>query len=125
MGVLIDGPTSGVPRQEWRIKEMNLTPIKVKFPFNARSKVVREEMEANKVNETWAASSWAKRMAMKKKRAGLTDLDRFKLRKASPPGTRSSLRWSTAGRRHSERLENCKSWKENKTFKTHDVVKSK
>ena len=86
--------------QEWRIKEMNLTPIKVKFPFNARSKVVREEMEANKVqifiighlgqiitwahqvNETWAASSWAKRMAMKKKRAGLTDLDRFKLRKA-------------------------------------------
>jgi len=80
--VLIDGPTSGVARQEWRIKEMNLTPIKVKFPFNARSKVVREEMEANKVNETWAASSWAKRMAMKKKRAGLTDLDRFKLRKA-------------------------------------------
>ena len=34
------------------------------------------------VDETWAASTWAKRMVIKAKRAGLTDLDRFKLRKA-------------------------------------------
>merc|ERR1712218_662612 len=70
--VLIDGPTSGVLRQAYPIKQLQLTPIAVKFPFNASTKVV----------ETWAQSTWAKRMAVKAKRAGLTDLDRFKLRKA-------------------------------------------
>jgi len=34
------------------------------------------------VNEKWEESTWSKRMAVKAKRAGLTDLDRFKLRKA-------------------------------------------
>ena len=49
--VLIDGPTSGVSRQEYPLKQLELTPIRVKFAFNARSKVVRKEMEANKVSE--------------------------------------------------------------------------
>merc|ERR1711934_941570 len=80
--VLIDGPTSGVLRQAYPIKQLQLTPIAVKFPFNASTKTVRAELVANKVDETWANSTWAKRMAVKAKRAGLTDLDRFKLRKA-------------------------------------------
>merc|ERR1712176_1647860 len=42
----------------------------------------QKELVANKINETWAASNWAKRNAIKEVRAGLTDLDRFKLRKA-------------------------------------------
>ena len=33
------------------------------------------------VNETWENSTWNKCMVVKAKRAGLTDLDRFKLRK--------------------------------------------
>merc|ERR1719339_574167 len=57
-------------------------PIAVKFPFNAPTRIVRKELEANKVNETWESSTWKKRMVVKAKRAGLTDLDRFKLRKA-------------------------------------------
>merc|ERR1712111_310578 len=73
--VLIDGPTSGVLRQAYPIKQLQLTPISVKFPFNAPSRIVRKELEANKVDETWANST-------KAKRASLTDLDRFKLRKA-------------------------------------------
>merc|ERR1712034_142572 len=80
--VLIDGPTSGVGRQEYPIKMLQLTPISVKFPFNSPTRIVRKEMEANKVNDTWADSSWSKRNAIKSLRAGLTDLDRFKLRKA-------------------------------------------
>merc|ERR1712105_494964 len=78
----IDGPTSGVLRQAYPIKQLQLTPISVKFPFNAPSRIVRKELEANKVNETWANSTWSKRMVIKAKRASLTDLDRFKLRKA-------------------------------------------
>merc|ERR1712071_33990 len=80
--VLIDGPTSGVLRQAYPIRQLQLTPITVKFPFNAPTRVVRAELVANKVDETWKNSTWAKRMAIKAKRAGLTDLDRFKLRKA-------------------------------------------
>merc|ERR1712226_1651528 len=73
---------SGVLRQVYPIEQLQLTPIAVKFPFNASTKIVRAELEANKVDETWANSTWAKRMAVKAKRAGLTDLDRFKLMKA-------------------------------------------
>merc|ERR1712012_1400854 len=75
--VLIDGPTSGVSRQQYPIR-----PIKVTFAFNASTKIVRKEMEAAKVNETWASSSWAKRMELKSKRNGLNDFDRFKLQRA-------------------------------------------
>merc|ERR1739844_410002 len=79
---VLDGPTSGVLRQAYPIKQLQLTPLTVKFPFNAATKIVRAELVANKVDKTWANSTWAKRMAVKAKRAGLTDLDRFKLRKA-------------------------------------------
>ena len=47
--VLIDGPTSGVTRQEYPIRQLQLTPIKVNFAFNAKTRVVRKEMEAGKV----------------------------------------------------------------------------
>jgi large subunit ribosomal protein L14e len=77
---LIDGP--GVDRQEYRIRNVHLTPLLTKFPFSARSKVVRKAWESDKISEKWSASAWAKRMEMKKRRAGLTDFDRFKLYKA-------------------------------------------
>ena len=78
--VLIDGP--GVNRQEYRIRNMHLTPLLTKFPFSARSRVVRKAWEADKISEKWAESAWAKRMEMKKRRQGLNDFDRFKLYKA-------------------------------------------
>ena len=78
--VLIDGP--GVARQEFRIKNVHLTPLCTKFPFAARSKVVRKAWEAEKISEKWAESAWAKRMQMKVRRQGLNDFDRFKLFKA-------------------------------------------
>merc|ERR1711953_752965 len=58
--VLIDGPTSGVRRQEYPLKQL----------------------EANKVDDAWKNSTWAKRLELKAKRGGLNDFDRFKLRKA-------------------------------------------
>ena len=48
--VLIDGPTSGVTRQEYPIRQLQLTPLKVNFAFNAKTRVVRKELEAGKVN---------------------------------------------------------------------------
>ena len=47
--VLVDGPTCGVSRQAYPIKQLQLTPLKVNFAFNASTKVVRKEMTAEKV----------------------------------------------------------------------------
>ncbi len=43
--VLIDGPCTGIPRQEYRIKNLHLTPLATKFPFSSRTKVVRKAWE--------------------------------------------------------------------------------
>merc|ERR1712154_727424 len=80
--VLLDGPCSGVIRQAYRIKNLHLTPLVTKFPFSARTKVVRTAWKNDDITKKWEESSWAKRMAMKAKRKGLTDFDRFKLMKA-------------------------------------------
>ena len=80
--VLIDGPCSGVDRQEYRIKNLYLTSLKITFPFAAPSKVVRNAWEDENVTEKWAESGWSKRMVMKARRQGLNDFDRFKLMKA-------------------------------------------
>merc|ERR1712178_190853 len=80
VAMLNEGPDVG--RQAYPIKQLHLTPLRVKFAFNAKTKVVRQELEAGKVQESWDSSSWAKRMAQKTKRDGLNDFDRFKLRKA-------------------------------------------
>ena len=79
---MIDGPVSGVPRQEYRIKNLQLTPLAVKFPFNSRTKVVRVAWETEQVSKKWESSAWAKRMANKVRRQELNDFDRFKLMKA-------------------------------------------
>nr|ALS05129.1 60S ribosomal protein L14 [Labidocera rotunda] len=80
--VLVDGPTSGVGRQAYALKQMQMTPLKVKFPFDAPTRIVRKELVANKIDAKWAESTWAKRLENKTKRANMTDFDRFKLRKA-------------------------------------------
>merc|ERR1711977_683959 len=67
--VLLDGPCTGVGRQEYRIKNLHLTPLKITFPFSARTKIVRKAWEDEKVSEKWAESGWAKRMAMKARSA--------------------------------------------------------
>jgi len=106
--VLVDGPTSGVRRQEFPIKRIQLTPIAVKFPFNAPTRIVRKELEANKVNEAWENSSWKKRMVIKAKRAGLTDLDRFKLGKAKSARNKILARAVNAKKKALRKAESCK-----------------
>merc|ERR1712024_122605 len=78
--VLLDGPCSDVPRQEYPIKNLHLTTLKAKFPFSARSRVVSKAWKSEDISGRWATSSWAKRMAATKKRSSLNDFDRFKLK---------------------------------------------
>ncbi|XP_029726571.2 large ribosomal subunit protein eL14, partial [Aedes albopictus] len=80
--VLIDGPTTGVPRQQYPVNHLHLTKYRVKFPYTAKSKVVRKALEAYNLKEKFSSTRWQERAAAKAKRCNLSDFDRFKLRLA-------------------------------------------
>ncbi|KAF6200634.1 hypothetical protein GE061_005077 [Apolygus lucorum] len=87
---LVDGPETGVPRQGIRLNQIHLTKFRLRFPYTGSTRVVRKAWKEAKLDEKWAASKWAGKMEAKKKRAELTDFDRFKLNSAR--STRNKLR---------------------------------
>ncbi|KAH9515655.1 60S ribosomal protein L14 [Bulinus truncatus] len=76
------GPCSGVSRKDLNFKALHLTPYTVKINHSARTGTVRKAWEAAEVTKKWEQSSWAKKLATAKRRAELTDFERFKLMKA-------------------------------------------
>ncbi|CAM9396302.1 unnamed protein product, partial [Chrysoparadoxa australica] len=76
---LVDGPDFGVARQMMTFKRLSLTDLKVEIFRNARQGTLRKAIAAADVSGKWEATSWAKKLAAKKKRASMTDLDRFKV----------------------------------------------
>lgn len=79
---LVDGPCSGVSRQQIRLNQLHLTKFLLKYPFTAPTRVVRKAWTDAKLNEKWAESQWAQKLANKEKRGQMTDYDRFKLTSA-------------------------------------------
>ena len=79
---LIDGPGSGVSRQQIRLNQLHLTKFRLKYPFTAPTRIVRKAWTDAQLNEKWANSQWAQKLANKEKRAQMTDYDRFKLTSA-------------------------------------------
>ncbi|KAI4501311.1 hypothetical protein M0802_003684 [Mischocyttarus mexicanus] len=80
--VLVDGPAANVPRGQMRLNELHLTKFRLRFPYTGSTRVVRKAWENGKIDELWKDTMWARKVAAKKKRAELSDFDRFKLRKA-------------------------------------------
>ncbi|XP_015437141.1 PREDICTED: 60S ribosomal protein L14 [Dufourea novaeangliae] len=80
--VLVDGPTSSVPRCEMRLSQLHLTKFRIRFPYTGSTRVVRKAWETANINELWKQTMWARKVEAKKKRLELSDFDRFKLRKA-------------------------------------------
>merc|ERR1712232_61964 len=78
---LIDGPVNitGVTRQVIPFKRIALTDLKINIMRNSRQKTLTKAWTDEKIMEKWEATSWAKKLASKKKRATLTDFDRFKI----------------------------------------------
>ena len=78
---LIDGPmkVTGVQRQIIPFKRIALTDFKVDIPKGASQKTIAAAIEAADIMGKWEKTSWAKKLAAKKKRANLSDFDRFKL----------------------------------------------
>ncbi|CAG8444046.1 4280_t:CDS:2 [Ambispora gerdemannii] len=79
---LVDGPSTGVPRHSHPYRRLTLTDIVIeKFPRGARSPTVKKFFDNQKILEKWNKTSWAKKLENRKKRASLSDFDRFKLLK--------------------------------------------
>jgi len=78
---LIDGPSeiTGVERQVIPFKRIALTDLTVKIQRNARAKTLKKAWADADTLATWEKCSWAKKLSAKKKRASLTDFDRFKV----------------------------------------------
>ncbi|CCH62688.1 hypothetical protein TBLA_0I00230 [Henningerozyma blattae CBS 6284] len=77
--VLIDGPSTGVPRQAINLGDVVLTQLTFSLPRGARTTVVSKEWTAAKVSEKWANTNWAKKIAQRETRASLSDFQRFQV----------------------------------------------
>lgn len=75
---LIDGPTTGVPRQSYPYKHVVLTTIVVKdLPRASGTPTVKKYIEKCEADKKWEATSWAKKRALVERRKKLSDFERF------------------------------------------------
>lgn len=79
---LIDGPCTNVCRKALNFKHLSLTDFKITVGPSAKSGPVKKAFEKGEILEKWEKTAWAKKLVTKKKRATLTDFDRFKLKLA-------------------------------------------
>ena len=59
-----------------------MTDIKVKIFHGAKLKALRKAFNDAKVVEQWGKTAWAKKLAIREKRANASDFDRFVILKA-------------------------------------------
>ena len=75
---VIDGPTTGVPRQAFPYRHLTLTPLKItKLPRAARTGIVQKYLEKEGTVAKWENSTWAKRRDAIEKRRKINDFERF------------------------------------------------
>merc|ERR1719333_1886722 len=79
--VIVDGRASltGVQRQPMPIKWLNLTDFKSDLKRGAKEKALKAAIKESEALTSWEKSSWGKRLAVKAKKASLTDFERFRL----------------------------------------------
>ncbi|GAA6014977.1 hypothetical protein JCM11491_002380 [Sporobolomyces phaffii] len=75
---LIDGPSTGVPRQSFTFRRMVLTPyVLKKLPRAAGTSTVKKVFDASEVVAKWDKSAWAQKRKATEQRRNLSDFDRF------------------------------------------------
>merc|ERR1719353_1786052 len=74
---IVDGPTSGVARQTMPYSRLNLTDIVVEVEKGASTADVKSAMAD--VEADFGKTVWGQKIANKKKRASLTDFERYKV----------------------------------------------
>ncbi|EGW32464.1 uncharacterized protein SPAPADRAFT_61532 [Spathaspora passalidarum NRRL Y-27907] len=76
--VLIDGPK--IQRQAISLAKVVLTPIVLpNLPRGARTATVTKKWSAGEIDSKWSATTWAKKLAAKERRAQLSDFERFQV----------------------------------------------
>jgi large subunit ribosomal protein L14e len=75
---LIDGGTLGI-RQMISYSRIALTDFVVTIERNAAPKEITKAWTEADITTKWEATSWAKKLSSKVKRANLNDFDRFKV----------------------------------------------
>jgi len=70
---------TGVARQSIPLKRLALTDLKINIPKSPRLKALVKAYTEAGIQEKWESTSWAKKLALRKKRASLNDFDRFKV----------------------------------------------
>merc|ERR1711977_184035 len=80
--LLVDGPTSGVPRCVLRMNQVAITNLKVKIGRSSKTKKVRTELEKEDIAAKFAKTGLYKKAEAKKLKASLSDFERFKSRVA-------------------------------------------
>lgn len=77
---LIDGPSTGVPRQPFTYRRLVLTPyVLKKLPRSAGSATVKKVWDASEVEAKWAKSAWCQKRQAQEKRRNTTDFERFEV----------------------------------------------
>lgn len=77
--VLIDGPA--ISRQVITLKKVSLTDLVLaKLPRGSRTNTVAKKWAAADIDGQWAASEPAKKLAVRARRAALSDFERFQVR---------------------------------------------
>lgn len=77
--VLIDGPTSGVKRQEISLRRVSLTDFVLPVARSVNRVNLKKACEEFGLNKKWEATPFGKKLQRAATRAKLTDFDRFKV----------------------------------------------
>ena len=76
--LLVDGPSTGVPRTVLRLNQVSITDLKISIPRGCRSRKVRTEFEKDDVSTKFQSTGLYKKAAAKQLKANLDDFSRFK-----------------------------------------------
>ena len=81
--VIIDGPTSDVPRQVINVKWLSLTDLRLTtIGRGASTKAIKAALAKDDVVGKWKSSPWGKSIEERQVRANLNDFERFQARHA-------------------------------------------
>ena len=77
--VLVDGPTTGVRRQELSLRRVSLTDYVLDVPRGVKSAALRKAVEDFGLVKKWEETPYARKLQRAATRSRLTDFDRFKV----------------------------------------------
>jgi large subunit ribosomal protein L14e len=76
---IVDGPSTGVARQQLPLKRASLTEFVIPLKRNQTSKSVAKAFAEASIAEKWAETNTGKTQAARLRKASLTDFERFKV----------------------------------------------